>query len=147
MFWCWYFIVVLTAVCPMTFITANRFLVATVHLRSEAMARAVKNQILWQSCVLPGFFELFGDRCQMPAPGAFRGKHPSLFLLRVSCQERQTHPRTDRHKSSPFWRLAVITKYRLVAQSTCSQRMVNTSFWLCTPESRMIINTSRSGCF
>jgi hypothetical protein len=28
MFWCWYFIVVLTDVCPMTFITANRFLVA-----------------------------------------------------------------------------------------------------------------------
>jgi hypothetical protein len=26
--WCWYLMVVLTVVCPMTFMTSNRFLVA-----------------------------------------------------------------------------------------------------------------------
>jgi hypothetical protein len=42
--------------------------------------------------------------------------------------------------------LLIKTKYRLLDQSMCSQRIRNTSFWLRISESRLIIKTSRRGC-
>ena len=58
-----------------------------IHLGSEAMTRAVEDEVVWQPGLLSGFLELLSDRCQMPTTGAFGGKDPSLFLLRVSRQK------------------------------------------------------------
>ena len=95
MFWCWYFMVVLTVVCPMIFMTA--VFGRTIRLSSKAMTRAVEDEVLWQPSLLPGFLELLSDSCQMPTPGALGGKDPSLFLLRVSRQKCMTNTRTDWH--------------------------------------------------
>ena len=72
-----------------------------VHLSSKAMTSAVEDEVIWQPGLLPDFLERFGDRCEMPIPGALGGKDPSFLLLRVPCQKCLTNTRTDWYESPP----------------------------------------------
>src|SRR5208337_4813987 len=67
-----------------------------IHLSSEAVTRAVEDEVAWQPSLLPGFLELFSDRCQMPTRSPLGRKYPSLLLLRsqpATCCARSPPPR------------------------------------------------------
>jgi len=50
-----------------------------VHLSSEAMTRAIEDEVVWQPGLLPGFLELLRNGCEMPPRSAWRERSNPPF--------------------------------------------------------------------